>query len=93
MDNVNENFEAAQITASANVCARKGRLGGIFVSAASTTPTITIYDDPAAGTAVKLVDTFTPVAGAFYRLPFRYLRGCNVVITGTVSATVGFQGA
>lgn len=93
MDNVNENFEAAQISVTTNVCARKGRLGGIFVSAASIVPTITIYDDPANGTGTKLVDTFTPAPGTFYRLPFRFLTGCRVVITGTVSCTVGYQGA
>lgn len=93
MQNVIESLEGAQITATANVCARKGRLGGIFVSAASAVPTITVYDDAAAGTTVKLVDTFTPVAGTYYKLPFRFSNGCRVVIAGTVSCTVGFQGA
>jgi hypothetical protein len=66
-------------------------LVGIFVSNAAATPTITIYDDSATGTSVPLVTTFTPVAGTYYKLPFRALNGLNVVIGGTVSCTVGFQ--
>lgn len=79
-----------QISANGNVCANDGILGGIFVSAASATPTITIYDDAAAGTTTKIVDTFTPVAGTWYPLPFAFSKGLNVVIGGTVSATVGY---
>jgi hypothetical protein len=93
MQNVIESLEPAQISASANICARKGRLGGIFVSSAAATPTITIYDDSASGTGVKLVDTFTPVAGTYYKLPFNFLKGCNIVLTGTVSLTAAFEGA
>jgi hypothetical protein len=83
-------FTYHQITISGNLCAVDGILGGIFVSAASATPTIAVYDDPANGTATKIVDTFTPVAGTFYPLPFAFAQGLNVVIGGTVSCTVGF---
>ena len=82
-----------QISASANLCKLPCSLGGIFVSAASSTPTITIYDDPATGTGLKLVDTFTPVAGTWYFLPFRCTAGLYVVISGTVSCTVGWDPA
>ena len=83
-------YTPKQISASGNVCANDGILGGIFVSAAASTPTITIYDDPATGTSTKLVDTFTPTAGQWYPLPFAFSKGLNVVIGGTVSATVGY---
>ncbi|WP_103852151.1 hypothetical protein [Burkholderia pseudomallei] len=79
-----------QIAASGNICANDGILGGIFVSAASATPTITIYDDAAVGTTTKLVDTFTPTPGQWYPLPFAFSKGLNVVLGGTVSATVGY---
>lgn len=79
-----------QVTASGNVCANDGILGGIFVSAASATPTITVYDDAATGTSTKIVDTFTPTAGQWYPLPFGFSKGLYVVISGTVSATVGY---
>lgn len=79
-----------QITASGNVCPQPAILNGIFVSAASATPTITVYDDPATGTATKIVDTFTPVVG-WNPMPFRALKGINVVLGGTVSCTVGYK--
>lgn len=83
-------FSYKQIATSGNVCAVDGILGGIFVSAASATPTVTIYDDQATGTGTKIVDTFTPVAGQFYPLPFAFSKGLNVVLGGTVSATIAF---
>jgi hypothetical protein len=91
MDNTIESFEAKQVSASGNICERNGRLGGIFVSAASATPTITIYDDSATGTAKTLVAVFTPTPGTYYKLPFRFTKGLNIVIGGTVSCTVGFE--
>jgi len=78
-----------QIIASGNVCANDGILGGIFVSAASNTPTITVYDDAGTGTTTKMVDTFTPVVG-WNPMPFAFSKGLNVVIGGTVSASVGY---
>ena len=77
-----------QLSASANVKASSGSLIGIFCSSASGSPTITIYDDAASGTTTKIVDTFTPVAGTFYRLPCSYANGLNVVIAATTSITV-----
>lgn len=79
-----------QISASGNVSPIPATLLGIFVSAATTTPTITVYDDPAAGTTTKMVDTFTPVAGTWYQIPASASKGINVVLGGTVSATVVF---
>lgn len=80
-----------QVTASGNVYQQPAAMRGIFVSAASGTPTLTVYDDPATGTTTKIVDTFTPVAGTFYPMPFRANKGINVVVGGTVSCTVGFD--
>jgi len=91
MNVVTETFSYKQVSASGNVLNVGGTLGGIFVSAASATPTITVYDDAATGTTTKLVDTFTPQAGTFYPMPFAVSKGLNVVISGTVSATVGYK--
>lgn len=77
-----------QLSASANVKPIPGFLLGIFVSAASSTPTITIYDSASTTTTTKIVDTFTPVASTWYPIPVAYSNGCYVVISGTVSATV-----
>ncbi|MES2730020.1 MAG: hypothetical protein V4621_08020 [Pseudomonadota bacterium] len=94
---ITEAYEYVQTSATVNIAtsgpatAGYGYLYGIFVSAASATPTITVYDEPAAGTTTKIIDTFTPVPATFYLLPAKYRRGCNVVITGTVSATIFFN--
>lgn len=80
----------AQVSSSGNINSGQCYLAGIFVSAASTTPTITVFDDAATGTSVPLVAVFTPVAGTWYPLPFKVKNGINIVISGTVQATVGY---
>lgn len=79
-----------QLSATANVCALPCNVLGVFVSAASATPTITVYDDAATGTSTKVIDTFTPVASTWYPMPCGLSKGCYVVLSGTVSATVVF---
>src|ERR1700688_1285739 len=94
---VTDCYDYAQTTATVNVAtvggasASYGFLKGIFVSAASATPTITVYDDPSSGTTTKIIDTFTPVAATYYELPAKYKTGCNVVISGTVSCTIFYS--
>jgi hypothetical protein len=82
-----------QMTASGIVGNQKSfDMMGVFVSKASNTPTITIYDGTnSAGTLI--VDTFTPVAGTWYPLPFSFGTSMYLSIGGTVSLTVsGNQG-
>lgn len=83
-------YNYTQLSATANLHAGAQQLGGIFVSAASATPTITIYDSATTTTTTKLVDVFTPVAGTWYSMPFTVNSGIYVVISGTVSATVAW---
>lgn len=89
MQLVNESYNYTQISASQNVRPGSGSLGFVFVSAASATPTITVYDSASTTTTTKIVDTFTPTAGQTYVMPFAFGNGCYVVISGTVSCTVG----
>lgn len=77
-----------QISASGNVCAIDGILGGIFVSS-TTAGTVTVYDDAATGTATKIVDTVTLAVG-WNPMPFAFSKGLNIVIGGTMSATVAY---
>jgi ABC-type nitrate/sulfonate/bicarbonate transport system substrate-binding protein len=82
------------ITATANIKPMAGKLKGIFVSAASGTPTITVYDSAAATTTDTILGVFTPVAATSYILPLEgaYAKnGIYVVIAGTVSATVLYE--
>jgi len=79
------------ITASANIKPMAGKLKGIFVSAASSTPTIAVYDSAAATTTNIILNTFTPVGATSYVLPLdgAYAKnGIYVVIGGTVNATI-----
>ena len=82
------------ITASKQIKVGAGKLRGIFVSSASSTPTITIYDVQT-GTATTMVGVFTPVGATFY--PFGsfdgayFNQGLNVVLGGTVAATVIYE--
>lgn len=81
----------ANLSASANVCQRACELMGIFVSAASATPTITVYDSASTGTTAPIVTVFTPTAATWYRIPASVSSGVYVVISGTVNCTVFFN--
>jgi len=79
-----------QITATGNVSPIASDLLGIFVSAASSTPTITVYDSATTTTTAPIVSVFTPTAATYYTIPASASSGIYVVISGTVSATVFF---
>jgi len=83
----------AQISATKLIKNSQGKVKGIMVSAASSTPTITIYDQETAGTSIKVIDTFTPVAATNYNFydGINCTNGIYVVISGTVSATVYYE--
>ena len=71
------------ITATTTVYTGTGGLFGIFVSSASSTPTIKVSDG-----ATTMVNTFTPVGATFYQLPGRFNTSLVVTVTGTLDATV-----
>lgn len=71
------------ITATNATLIQGGQLKGVFVSAASATPTLKVADS--AGT---IANTFTPVAGTYYTLPTEWIGTLTVTISGTVDATV-----
>lgn len=79
------------ISATANIKTSAGKLKGIFVSAASATPTITVYDSANTGTTKTILGVFTPAAATSYVLPLdgAFAKdGIYVVISGTVTATI-----
>jgi hypothetical protein len=82
------------ITASKQIKVGAGKLKGIFVSSASSTPTITIYDVQT-GTATTMVGVFTPVGATYYPMGnydgAYFNQGLNVVLGGTVAATVIYE--
>lgn len=71
------------ITATTTVYTGTGGLFGIFVSSASSTPTIKVSDG-----ASTLVNTFTPAGATFYQIPGRFNTSLVVTISGTVDCTV-----
>lgn len=85
--NVIESADFKNMTASAQVKDGAGRLLGIFVASASSTPTIKVWAQTSAAAPI-LVNTFTPVAGTFYPMPARFSAGLYVSIGGTVDCTV-----
>lgn len=89
MNIANPAYTYKAISASGNVCPGDGILGGIFVGAASATPLIAVYDDPGTGTSMPIVPPFVPELG-WNAMPFAFSKGLNVVISGTVAATVGY---
>lgn len=86
VDQVIESGNRLNITAT-NATLNNVSLMGVFVSQASATPTLKVAD--ATGT---IANTFTPVAGTFYRLPCKTNGALTVTIGGTVDATI-FYGA
>lgn len=79
-----------QITATGNVSPQPCGMLGIFVSSASATPVIQIFDSATTTTTRLMVDSFTPVSGTWYPLPFSASAGLYIIVSGTLSATVSF---
>jgi hypothetical protein len=80
----------ASLSATANVSPHPCDMLGIFVAAASNTPTITVYDSATTTTTDPIVTVFTPTAPAWYPIPASTESGLYVVIGGTVTCTVFF---
>ena len=57
-----------KITATGNVAPIAVKMLGIFVSSASSTPTITVYDSATTTTTDPIVTTFTPAGATFYQI-------------------------
>ena len=75
------------IIASAQIASGIGRLMGIWVSSASATPTIKVWDSLTAAGGI-IANTFTPAAGTYYPIPVRFGTGLYVTISGTIDCTV-----
>lgn len=89
MATANPQYNGKNISATANDMTKSsgGTMGGILVSSVSGSPTIAVYDG-ATSAGTKIVDTFVPVAGTYYPMPFSFQVGLSVVIASTVSCTV-----
>jgi hypothetical protein len=77
----------AALSASAAVSGGACHIAGIFVTAASAGPAITLYDNSSASGPMA-VATFTPVPGVFYPVSANCRTGCFLSIAGTVTCYV-----
>jgi hypothetical protein len=82
------------ISATTQIKVGAGKLNGIFVSSASSTPTITVYDSPASSASDPVIlATFTPTGNTMHNF-FQCLyfnKGLYIVISGTVAATISYE--
>lgn len=85
------------ITATKQVKIGGGKLKGIFCSAASSTPTLAVYDSGTASTSdPAILVTFTPVAGTMYQFTgddggVNFNNGLYAVIGNTVTVTFFYE--
>lgn len=80
---------SSNITASTLLLTGPGKLQGVFVAAASATPTLKFWDSTAASSTV-LIGTFTPLAATMYTFGpggIRCTTGIYCTISGTVDCT------
>lgn len=82
------------ISATTQIKRDAGKLRGIYVSSASSTPTITVYDSFSSSASDPVViATFTPTGNTNHNFVEGLFtnKGIYVVISGTVSATVYYD--
>jgi hypothetical protein len=82
------------ISATTQIKVGAGKLNGIFISSASSTPTITVYDSPASSASDPVVlATFTPTGNTMHNFfqGLYFNKGLYVVISGTVAATISYE--
>ena len=82
------------ISATTQIKREAGKLNGIFVSSASGTPTITVYDSFSSSTSDPVViATFTPTANTMHNFfqGLYFNKGLYIVIGGTVAATISYE--
>lgn len=87
---VNETGAGIRFTTSTVLRSGRTNLLGLFVSNASSSPTIEVQDATTSGSGT-VIPQFTPVAGTFYPMPLGLASGLVVVCGGSVSGTAIFQ--
>lgn len=84
-----ENGAFKLLTAGALVRTGPWQMLGLFVSQASATPTVEVYNALTSGTATCIAQ-FTPVAGTWYSMPVSGAIGLTVALGGTVQGTLSW---
>lgn len=86
---VMEGGSGVRFTTSAVMRAGPVQLLGIWVSNASSTPTLEVLNAVTSGTGT-LVGQFTPIAGTFYAMPISFPTGLTLLCGGSCSGTMVF---
>lgn len=82
------------ISATNQIKRAAGKLNGIFVSGASGTPTITVYDSfSSSNSDPTILAVFTPTGNTMHNFyqGLYFNKGLYVVISGTVTATISYE--
>jgi len=87
---VNESGSGIRYTTSTVLKTGASNLLGIWVSNASSSPTIEVLNAVTSGTGT-LVGQFTPIAGTFYPLPIAFPVGLTLLCGGSCSGTMIFE--
>lgn len=85
-----ENGSYKLISASTVVRTGPWQMLGLFVSSASGSPTVEVYNAVTSGTAT-CVGQFVPTGGTWYPLPVSGATGLTVAIGGTVVSTLSWN--
>lgn len=83
-----------KISATGSVKLSAGKLIGLMFSAATSTPTIAVYNSNAAATSDPILDTFTPVAATSFFFGDNGIffdEGLYIVIGNTVTVCVIYE--
>lgn len=80
----------SQINSTTTIKENKGVLNSIFVSSASSTPQLTVYDATDTSGTV-MVNTWTPSGGEEYLTSTAQFDALTVEISGTVECTVFYD--
>jgi hypothetical protein len=73
----------SNITSTTTIFTGACQIYGIWVSSASSTPTLAVGD-----LATACIAQFTPAAPTWYPMPISLANGLKVTISGTVNCTV-----
>lgn len=87
---VTEGGVPVKFTTSAVMRTGGTNLLGLFVSGASSTPTIEVLNAVTSGTGTAFA-VFTPVAGTFYPMPASLATGLTILTSGSVTGTAIFS--
>jgi len=81
-----------RFAASAIICTVPASLLGLFISNASSSPTLEVQNADTSGSGT-VVGSFVPVSGSFYAMPMSMSAGITLVCTGSVSGAAIWNSA